>query len=48
MVYGFLAVMSDVGGVLSLIISTLSMLISPISEHSFYTKAMNKLYLAFS
>jgi hypothetical protein len=40
--------MSDVGGVLSLIMSALSMILNPISEHSFYTKAMNKLYLAYT
>jgi hypothetical protein len=40
--------MGDVGGVLSLIISFLSMFIMPISQHSYYIKALNQLYLGFT
>ena len=36
----------NIGGVMGIIITVLSIFISPISEHSFMVKALEKLYLA--
>ena len=45
-VYGILDLFGDLGGVQSVMFMICGALLSPISEHSFFIKAISKLYLA--
>ena len=45
-VFTFLDMLEDIGGILEIILKLTAILIIPISEHSFLTKAISKLYKA--
>lgn len=46
MIYGFMDLLGDLGGVLEIVLITFGFFINNISEHSFYTNAISKLYKA--
>jgi hypothetical protein len=45
-VYGILDALGDYGGLEGVILVTAAYLLSPISSHSFFTKAIEKLFIA--
>ena len=46
MIYGFMDLLGDLGGVLEIILITFGFFMNNISEHSFYTNSISKLYMA--
>ena len=45
-IYNFLDLIGDLGGVLEVFLVFFAFFIEPISEHSFYMKALSKLFVA--
>jgi MFS-type transporter involved in bile tolerance (Atg22 family) len=46
--YDLVGLLGDMGGISGLLITLLAILVSPVSEHSFYIKAARKLFIAKS
>ena len=45
-IYGFLDLLSDLGGVLEVVLLAFGFFVTSVSEHSFYTNAISALYMA--
>lgn len=45
-IYGIINLLADVGGVLEILVVTFAFFLNSISQHSFYTNSISKLYMA--